>query len=82
MLPRLRLEAVQPHEGEFANRLPPILKPHEAASDRGGVPLPPRGVHPAIELAGYTAGKPGLEPPWRVVEAGPAKVRERRAGLF
>ena len=84
VLPRLRLETVQPHEGEFANRLPPILKPHEAASDRGGVPLPPRGVHPAIELAGCTAGlrPPGLEPPWRVVEAGPAKARERRAGIF
>ena len=70
-------------EGEFTNRLPPILKPHEAASDRGGVPLPPRGVHPAIELAGCTAGlrPPGLEPPWRVVEAGPGKVRERRAGI-
>ena len=44
--------------------------------------MPPRGVHPAIELARCTAGlrPPGLEPPWRVVEAGPAKVRERRAG--
>ena len=62
VLPRLRLETVQPHEGEFANRLPPILKPHEAASDRGSVPLHPRGVHPAIELAGCTAGirPPGL----------------------
>ena len=65
VLPRFRLEAVQPHEGEFTNRLPPILKPHEAASDQGGVPLPPRGVHPAIELAGCTAGK----------------AREGRAGL-
>ena len=48
--------------------------------------MPPRGVHPAIELAGYTAGKPGLEPPWRVVEAGPAKGREHEgpavAALF
>ena len=45
-------------------------------------PLPPRGVHPAIVLAGCTARFRPHEPetPWRVSKFMPAWVRERRAG--